>query len=143
MEVIKMDTIKNYRVLLLEDNRLIQRITKHLLQELNCSVEIANDGLEALSLSKNYYDLLLIDLDLPDINGLTVAKAIRSEELLGRSKRENILIALTADNEHLRDLCMNAGMDDFYTKPVTTLILKEILEKWCGKQNTKNQTGIK
>ncbi len=84
---------------------------------------------------KQGYDLVLLDIDLPGITGISVARAIRSEEEQGRSQR-NILVVLTASNDHLKNACSAAGMDNFDTKPAHVGIIKEILKRWLPLGNT-------
>ncbi len=117
------------KLLLVEDNPMIQTVTLILLRNLGCQVDLAENGIQALEKFKQGYDLVLLDIDLPGINGISVARAIRSEEEQGRTQK-NILVALTASNDHLKNVCFAAGMDGFYTKPAHIGIIKEIFNRW-------------
>ncbi len=121
------------RILLVEDNEMLQKINTKFLCNLGCEVEIAVNGLDAISMAKNDYDVIFLDLGLPDIHGLTVAKAIRSEEQVKPAKRPKIIIALTASEEAMKVRCYSAGFDDFYTKPISPEALKQALIKWLPK----------
>jgi signal transduction histidine kinase/ActR/RegA family two-component response regulator len=133
---IKVDTskqkIKPCRVLLVEDNLLNQKVAKHLMNLLNCEVDIANDGSEALAKLQQEYDIVFMDMSLPDMSGLEVTKEYRAKE---RKNRNQLIIALTA-NAHADDekACMEAGMNDFLTKPIMMDKLYDLLAKYVGVQ---------
>lgn len=115
----------NYRVLLVEDNAINRLVATKLLQKLNINAAIAVDGLEAVAMTeKAAYDLILMDMQMPNMDGLTATQHIRAMNL---SKRPTI-IALTANamNED-QARCLAAGMDDFISKPIHFDQLKQTL----------------
>lgn len=118
----------NAKVLLVEDNALNQRVVSILLEELGCEVSVADKGAKAIDLVKNgNFDVLLLDIGLPDIDGITVAKMIREQEAGGTRLP---IVALTGHvlNED-KNICLEAGMDWFLTKPISSDVLGQCLSK--------------
>lgn len=117
---------KNYSILLVEDNKLNQAVVKYTLKRFGYDIDVANNGLEAIEKFKNgNYDFILMDIMMPEMDGIEATKIIRSLE-----KHEHIpIIALTADimvsNE---DKCMENGMDGHLTKPFEIDNLFKVLE---------------
>jgi PAS domain S-box-containing protein len=120
---------KTPKILLVEDNPIISRISKDLLESLNCKVDIAETGTKALELVNQYhYDLVLMDIGLPDIDGYTVTEKIR----LNKNKAISTapIIAITAHSEdEERQRCLNVGMSQMITKPLTREVAESILSK--------------
>lgn len=118
-------------VLVADDNAVNRRIIRALLDKLGCEVETASDGAEALErILRRQYDLLLLDLEMPAMHGIEVARRLRSG-YAGNVSAVPPLLALTAHvlpEERAR--AMEAGFDDFVCKPVTMDQLKEVLHKW-------------
>lgn len=122
-------TGKKHKVLLVEDNPIVSRISKDLLESLNCKVDVAETGKKALELANQYhYDLVLMDIGLPDIDGYTVTEKIRLNK--NKAISEAPIIAITAhseDEEMQRGL--KAGMSQMIKKPLTQEIAKTILSQ--------------
>lgn len=119
----------NPKILLVEDNVINQRVTSHLLKELGCDFDIADNGILAIKLfKKNKYDLILMDIGLPDMDGYVVTKKIRNLE----KKNNHIpIIALTAyASENDRQKCLDSGMDNVLTKPINRTGLTNMLSAW-------------
>jgi CheY-like chemotaxis protein/anti-sigma regulatory factor (Ser/Thr protein kinase) len=114
------------RVLLAEDNPINAMLARALLEREGCAVDRVQTGLQALEAgSTGAYDLILLDLRMPELNGCEVAEALRA-----RGVRTPIA-ALTADAFHdTRQICLKAGMDDFVTKPIDTAALRALLARW-------------
>jgi two-component system, sensor histidine kinase and response regulator len=113
-------TFSGYRVLLVEDNPVNQRVAQRLLQKLAADVTIANNGEEALErLAESSFDAVLMDCQMPVMDGFTATRRIRERELQsGRGKRLPI-IALTANvMSEDRQSCLAAGMDAHLGKPI-------------------------
>lgn len=108
------------RILIVEDNPVAAKIQKMLLVKLSCEVDIAVTGEEAIDLTKKvHYDLILMDLGLPGIDGIQACEAIRKYEQEAKNTIVPI-VAVTANadpQQHL--LCVQAGMNDVVTKPLT------------------------
>jgi len=113
-------TFRGHRVLLVEDNPVNQRVAQRLLQKLAAEVTIANHGAEALErLAESNYDAVLMDCQMPVMDGFTATRRIRElERQSGRAKRLPI-IALTANvMSEDRENCIAAGMDAHLGKPI-------------------------
>lgn len=110
--------VSSVRVLVVEDVEIAQKIAKLILSGLDCYVDIAKNGQKALELfSKNEYDLVFMDLGLPDFDGVEVTKRMRQQEA---NSRHVPIIALTANyDESYKPICLEAGMDEFMLKPLT------------------------
>ncbi|MEK7392795.1 MAG: ATP-binding protein, partial [Fibrobacterota bacterium] len=110
--------LRGFRILLAEDNRVNIKLATQVLSRLHAQFDVAEDGIKALDLlCSNQYDLLLLDLHMPGKDGFEVAQAIRDPNSNVPNKRIPIL-ALTADAfEETRQRALQAGMDDFLSKP--------------------------
>ena len=120
------------RVLLVEDNAVNQRVAQHMLQKLGHSVDLAKNGREALELlSVNRYDIVLMDCQMPEMDGLEAAAAVRAPDSTALDPSIPI-IAMTANAfAEDRDKCLAAGMNDFLAKPVDRAALGEMIAKWA------------
>ena len=121
-------------ILLVEDNRFNQQIAKELLEQAGMIVEIASNGFTALELvEKNAYDLILMDIQMPDLDGLEVTRRIRTIQAL----QEIPIVAMTAHAmSDDRKKSLDAGMNDHITKPIHPEALMDILIKWGRKSST-------
>lgn len=120
---------KKLNVLLVEDDPLIQKFTLNLLRDSGCNVELAATGRAALEKHNNDYDLILMDIGLPDINGLTVTEELRN--LMKDHAKQPIIAALTAHvSNDDRDRCLKSGLDDFLKKPASYHDFQELLNKY-------------
>ena len=117
----------NSRVLLVEDHRIAEKITKNMLIALHCQVDVAMDGKTALELIKQQaYDLVLMDVGLPDMNGDEITRRIRAYEL---TKGLHLpIVALTAHHDiKTQQSCLNAGMNAVLNKPLCLEEAEKIL----------------
>lgn len=119
-------SLTGVNILLVEDNIINQKVAVKILSNQGANVSIANHGLEGLSmLRKNQYDLVLMDIQMPEMDGYQATRLIRKEFLAPLCKIP--IIAMTASaliSE--KDKCLSAGMDDYITKPFQA---KELFEK--------------
>ncbi len=104
------------RILLAEDNPVNQMFTRLILKRLGYQIDIANNGFEAVQATQEQpYDLILMDVQMPKMDGLTATKLIRSDPLNSQIH----IVAITADAmPEDRQACFDAGMDDYISKPV-------------------------
>jgi CheY-like chemotaxis protein/HPt (histidine-containing phosphotransfer) domain-containing protein len=131
-------------VLLAEDNPVNQVVGQTMLESIGCSVELVSNGLEAVeALSKNSYDLVFMDCQMPEMDGYRAARFIREREDAQRSEDNGKLshvpiIALTAHAlQGDREKCLSAGMDDYIPKPFGKVQLRAVLKKWLDGRKKK------
>jgi PAS domain S-box-containing protein len=120
---------RHLRILLAEDNRFNQRVALLILQKLGHAVTIVNDGQEAITaLERESFDLVLMDLQMPIMDGFQATAAIRSAE--SGSGRRIPIIALTAyARAEDRSRCLAVGMDDYVSKPIELEKLRRAIER--------------
>ncbi len=117
------------KVLVVEDNLVNQKVVAHMLSKMNCETDLATDGRVALEMMEaKRYELIFMDCQMPVMDGYEATRAIR--ELADDMSRTPVC-ALTANAmEGDRERCLEAGMDDYMSKPATSNQLAEKLEKW-------------
>jgi len=112
------------RILLVEDNAVNQMLALGMLQKLGCKANLAENGEEALEKIGEGYDLVLMDMQMPKLDGVAATRAIRQMTLA----HQPYIVALTANAmESDRQLCLSAGMNDFLAKPFKAAELQEKL----------------
>nr|WP_281380875.1 response regulator [Nocardioides panaciterrulae] len=119
------------RVLVVEDNQVNQLVAAGLLESLGCEVEVAGDGIGAVArLDRDHgFDLVLMDCRMPRMDGFEATRVLRSREPQGRRVP---VVAMTASAlEGERERCLEAGMDDFLTKPVDAGELEVLVRRWA------------
>ena len=123
------------RVLLAEDDAINQMVVEAMLTRLGCQVELAQDGAAACAATaRQRYDMILMDCHMPVMDGFEATRRIRDDEARRRSARTPI-VALTADAlAGDRERCLEAGMDDYLTKPVSSATLAATVERWTGRK---------
>ncbi|MGH8615360.1 MAG: response regulator, partial [Gammaproteobacteria bacterium] len=128
------------RVLVVEDNRVNQKIAFGMLNRLGCRVEVAANGNLALErLGRQSFDLVFMDCHMPEMDGYEATKRIRSLED-GRARVP--IIAMTADvHEGVVDNCLAAGMDDYLPKPLKLATLREKLTRWRRPRASEDVSG--
>jgi PAS domain S-box-containing protein len=119
------------QVLLVEDNPANQKLALMILTRFGCEADLAPNGREAIAAwQAKHYDLILMDCQMPEMDGFTATREIRRREGAGR---HTPIVALTANAlEEERQKCFEAGMDDHLAKPFRRSDLKQMLEKWSG-----------
>jgi PAS domain S-box-containing protein len=124
----QLTTISGARILLVEDNEVNQAVTVELLTDAGLSVETADNGQLALDkLGQSSYDLVLMDMQMPVMDGVTATIEIRKNEQWSTLP----IVALTANAKQLdRDTCIAAGMNDYIAKPIEPDLLWSTLLKW-------------
>ena len=122
------------RVLVAEDNEINQEIIKRILAALQIHAEVVGNGLQAIAaLSEQHYDLVLMDIQMPELDGLQATQHIR--QVL---KLESLpIVALSAHSEaEQRDKCEACGMNDYLTKPYRRQQLEALLKRWLDRPAT-------
>ena len=109
------------KILLVEDNLLNQKVVMYNLKKYNYSVTMANSGEEAIDkIKNNLFDIVLMDIMLPGMNGYEITDEIRKFEKQNNNNNKLIIIALTANTlNNDREKCISAGMDEYLPKPFT------------------------
>lgn len=117
------------RVLLVEDNTVNQKVALKMLKDFGLHCDLAEDGLQAVHLARqNQYDLILMDLQMPNMDGYQATKVLREEEGLNKITP---IIALTANALYdVKNQCLQAGMNDFLAKPYKKALLQQLLTRW-------------
>jgi len=131
---VKEPLLNKPRVLLAEDNPVNQAVCRAMLERLGASVRVANDGSEVLSLFEDGgIDLILMDCQMPKMDGYQTAKAIREREKAAALGHHMPIIALTAHAmQGDREKCLAAGMDDYLSKPFKSPELAAVLARWAN-----------
>ena len=138
-KTIKQDGLSGVRILLVEDGPDNQKLLSYMLGKAGANVSIASNGREAVEIveqlgeaEKNSYDLVLMDMQMPEIDGYSATAMLRDLGFYGP------IIALTAHAmEGDRQRCLNAGCQDYLTKPVPSRVLVEACQKWIGWEWTR------
>lgn len=130
------------RILLVEDNITNQQVAVGLLERLGHTITVASSGWEALNLySKEHFDIILMDIQMPGMDGYEVTVRIRDQEK-AEEKSGVIIIAMTANNQQQEvDRCLNSGMDDFIGKPFKLYMVEEKLRYWLKNKNSGGSQG--
>ena len=120
------------RVLLAEDNPVNQQIAVAMLEHLGLVARVADDGQQAVeALARESFDAVLMDCQMPRLDGFAATAAIRRREQAAGARRRLAIIALTANAiEGDRERCLAAGMDDYLSKPFTREQLAQVLGRW-------------
>jgi CheY-like chemotaxis protein len=123
---------KKFRILVAEDNAVNRKVVKKFLDKAGYSCDLAENGVDAVeSFGKKEYDFVLMDCQMPIMSGWDAARAIREEEKLDGGSRRVPICALTANSSvEDRKMCLDAGMDDFITKPLNRADFIAKVEMW-------------
>ena len=126
-KVIARDNPDSLRILMAEDNVINQRVGKLILQRAGFTIDLANDGSEALEAHRrNPYDLILMDCQMPIMDGFEASRSIRQLE-----QPQPVIIAVTANAlVGEREKCLSAGMNDYLSKPFQADQLVSLVKKW-------------
>ncbi len=124
---------QSVRILLAEDNPVNQKLAVMILTKAGYTVEVAGNGrvaVECIAAAPNQFDLILMDVQMPEMDGLTATRELRA-----RGFNTLPIIAMTANAmKGDREICLKAGMNDYITKPVKREIVYEIIEKWLHRE---------
>ena len=124
------------RILLTEDDPINQEVATVMLESMGYEVVVANNGADAVDamLQDNEFDLILMDCQMPVMDGFNATREIRNNNFT------TPIVALTANaTEDDKDLCLNAGMDDFLTKPIYQTDLSRVVQQWVARSSEKSE----
>jgi signal transduction histidine kinase/CheY-like chemotaxis protein len=133
----------SFHILLAEDNLTNQRVAAAILGRLGLAVDVVENGMAALqALRRRPYDLVLMDVQMPELDGYSAARAIRA----GESGVERSRIPIVAMTAHAgrgdRERCLAAGMDDYIAKPVTAEALGKLVAVWLAKTERPDGASV-
>lgn len=128
------------KILIVEDDTINQKVTSKMLEILGYNYDLAANGLEAIELiSRNSYNLIFMDCQMPEMDGFEVTRRIRKIEKSSKEKRHIPIIALTANAmQGDKERCQNAGMDDYLSKPLKQIDLENTINRWLFDKHSKN-----
>ena len=141
---------KHFRLLLVEDNAINQLVALRILNSLGYHADTVGNGHEAITATQGTdYDLILMDCQMPDMDGYTATEEIRKNE--AATDTHVPILAMTANAlKGDREKCIDAGMDDYLTKPIDIKSLSDLLEKWLPtatddkqKENNEKEAAMK
>ena len=119
------------RVLVAEDNKINQLVTERMLQRFGCHVDVVDNGSAVIAAVKSKpYDIVLMDLLMPGVDGMGAAKQIR--QMPGLESTIPIVALTASASPEVRLQCLAAGMNDFLSKPTESLALRRALQRWRG-----------
>ncbi len=144
-EIIQTSSMNVLSILVAEDNAVNQKVALKMLEKMNITADLAVNGNDAVNAVMNKrYDLVFMDVQMPELDGLEAAKKIREIEL---PPLHTTIVAMTANAlQGDRERCLEAGMDDYLSKPIKQADLKSMIEKWTEsknptiKENNKNES---
>jgi CheY-like chemotaxis protein len=125
------------RILLCEDNAINQKVAARILKQLGYQCDLATNGREGLeALDRQHYDLVFMDLMMPEMDGLTATRAIRERQKNAAAhpnyNSRILIIAMTAHALQTdREKCLAAGMDDYLAKPIRPADVRGMIERWA------------
>ncbi|MBQ0799677.1 MAG: response regulator [Porticoccaceae bacterium] len=134
----------NAKVLVVEDNVVNQKVARAVFDWLGADITIANNGEEAFTLRKKFdYDMIFMDCQMPVMDGYQASQAIRQWEQETEGAGHIAIIALTANAiEGDREKCLDAGMDDYLSKPFNAEQIRQKIEHWKGKTASQPEGSL-
>jgi PAS domain S-box-containing protein len=131
---------RNPRILLVEDNITNQKVAAAMLRKFGLRIDAVANGIEAIrTLESLPYDLVLMDVQMPEMDGLEATRRIRAPDSTVRDRRIPIIAMTAHAMQGDRERCLAAGMDDYVVKPVMPGPLKETLIRWLGRGSSPHQ----
>ncbi len=127
--------LEHCRILVAEDNKVNQKLTRLLLKKLRLQADIAENGREAVEMVRSgKYSLVLMDCQMPEMDGFEATRAIRAIE----QEQPIPILALTADAVNgVRERCLEAGMDDYLSKPIDPATLRKMLAAYLSPRGSR------
>jgi len=138
LEEAKPDTLPPMRVLIVESDPVSRRLLNNQLKAWGLETDLADSGNAAIEkAARQHYDLLLIDMQLPDTDGAAAAKAIRASQT-SAAVIPPIFIMSSSDRKEDKAMCLEAGVNEFITKPIIFRDLHKMLEKLSDESQGEN-----
>ena len=135
------DEIRGSRILVVEDNEMNQEVARSILEDAGFIVEVAENGKAGLEMVRNgHFDLVLMDMQMPVMDGLTASREIRSLE----GYEQLPILAMTAyAMQSDKERCLEAGMNDYLAKPIDLKELWKLLRKWIVPKNSRVNPAVR
>jgi CheY-like chemotaxis protein len=132
------------RVLVAEDNAVNRKLARRLLEKLGCDVTLVENGREAVEQVRESgpFDVVFMDVQMPELDGFEATREIRSSD---GAEASVPIVAMTANAmEGDRERCLEAGMDDYVSKPIDPKRLADALGRWAsgGKRSPESERGV-
>ncbi len=134
-------------ILLCEDNAINQKVAARILRQLGYTCDLAANGREGLeALDRRHYDLVFMDLMMPEMDGLAATRAIRERQNDAAAhpnySSRILIVAMTAHAlQSDRERCIAAGMDDYLAKPIRPADVRGMIERWAPQIHPATATG--
>jgi len=120
------------QILVVDDHEAVRHAIQHQLDALGCSSIVADNGRQALAMyASSVFDVVLLDCDLPDIDGYTVVQLMRREERAQRRPHTPIIAISASTGDAHREQCFDSGMDGVLGKPLRLEELRQLIDLWC------------
>jgi CheY-like chemotaxis protein/nitrogen-specific signal transduction histidine kinase/HPt (histidine-containing phosphotransfer) domain-containing protein len=135
------------RILVCDDNAINQKVGQRILQQMGYQSSVASNGLEALAaIDREHFDLVFMDLQMPEMNGLEATMAVRERQRqpdqFPNYQPPIVIVAMTASAMvGDRDKCLESGMDDYVSKPVRPEDVRSAIERWGAKIQDLQKPG--
>ena len=128
----------SFSILLAEDNPINQKVAMRVLKHLGYQADMVGNGKEVIeAITNKSYDLILMDIQMPEMDGLETTQHIRNQEI-GSQLTPIVIVAITANASHDDQyICREAGMNDYISKPIQIPKLKNILQRYEELKNNK------
>ena len=118
-------------MLLAEDSEVVQKVATGMLKRLGIEVDLVTNGRQAVhAASEGRHDLILMDIHMPEVNGLDATRQIRAA--LPKHTQPWIVAMTASATREDRERCLEAGMDDYITKPFRVQVLRDVFERCRG-----------
>ena len=129
------------RILIVDDGKVTQMATSAILGKRGFTVDCASNGWEAINaIERNSYDVVLMDVQMPEMDGIEATKRIRKMEMY---RKRTPILAITANMEDgVWRECVYAGMDDYMTKPIESLVMVATIQYWMGTNSVSDPFDI-
>ncbi len=138
VKITRLENAKSFRILFAEDNVINQKIVMKQLENLGYQVDNVFNGKEAINaLKARHYDLVLMDCQMPELDGYDATRSIRENAISSFSKIPIIAMTANAINGD-RQKCLDAGMNDYVSKPISMEQLRVVIEKWLPISNSNH-----
>jgi len=126
-----MEISKDPKILLVDDNKVNQRLAMLIFRQIGFTCDIASDGMEAFEMyQQKGYDLIFMDIQMPVMDGFESTQLIRAFEKDSGALHRAVIVALSgSDLAENKDACLEVGMDDFIEKPIRIESLREYISK--------------